>query len=1222
MELVENKAGLPFFDDYFKGCGGETLPHRDGETNRCGDVLRFHTQIDRELADRVRAFCKDRGTEPAVFFTLAFGLALKAYTNSEETFFTACLSDGVFSGHPLPVCIDSKADETVASMLTAFRTYVQTADRLGRDCFAQITERYDIRGDVLFRYQREEDSSLADDAALSVTLTASAAEGAFRCETACDAASFSAYSIRGFGLLFLQISGELLVRDKTIELALLSPEQERELRDFYDTDYPVAERPAYRLVQDVAAKTPEKTALVAVDRTMSYRELNEEANAVGHALRDAGAGPESIVAVLAQRNSYAYVMRQGVLKSGGAFLPIDPEYPDERIRFILEDSGAKLAITTRAVYQKREALFAALSGEGVSILFAEDAAATLSRENLNAEVPYDALAYVIYTSGSTGKPKGVMLTNRNLVNFVDDNEKNREIQGYTKRGSVSLAIAALTFDFAIMEEFVPLANGMTVVLVTQEQIMNPAELTRLMLDNRVDVMSCTPSYLSNLIALEAFVPAVKGLRSVDFGAEAFPPALFGKLREINPELYIMNGYGPTEATISCTMEAVENGDDITIGLPGANVHVATLDRDGRLQPLGATGELVILSEGVGRGYIARKELTKKCFLTLLGRRAYRSGDLVRLREDGRIEFHGRMDNQVKLRGLRIELGEIESVLNRYPGVKTSIAVVNQEADCLAAYFTANGKIEIDEIKRHLSAFLAAYMVPQAIMQMDEMPLTANGKINKKALPAPRFERAERVIVPPSTDLQCLLCTIFQKALETEEVGVTENFFELGGTSLKASVVLMASMLKHLPVTYQDIFNAPTVEGLEKLVLERQNESAAGPELAEAKASDCLACNTNACLDELEREPLGNVLLTGATGFLGIHVLRELLENTEEKVYCLLRRHKRSPEEALKGTLYYYFETNYEELFGKRLFVVEGDITRPDTLKATMELDYRTVINCAACVKHFANIELLKEVNLRGVEHLTSLCLEKGARFIQISTVSVSGDAVGGIREGQLLREDRLDLGQEVQSNAYVYTKYLAEKHVLQSVEERGLNAKIIRMGNLSSRVRDGEFQMNFQTNAFMNSLRAYAALGCYPLPAMSETEEISYIDEAARAVVLLSGANQKFTVFHAYNSHTVEMGNIIRSMNEMGIHIDVVTNAAFERRIQMGLANEKINRYLAPLVNYSLTDEDQREEIPAENYFTTNALYHLGFAWTITDLDFIKKMIESMRTLGFFDVLY
>ncbi|MBO7663041.1 MAG: amino acid adenylation domain-containing protein, partial [Clostridia bacterium] len=537
-----------------------------------------------------------------------------------------------------------------------------------------------------------------------------------RVEIACeyDPSAYSAYTALGLARLTDRIAGEFIRKATVGEVELVSEEDRQAILTLHDTTAEVAERPAYRLLQDSAEKDPEKTALVAADRTLSYRQLNEEANAVGATLRECGAGPETIVAVLADRDSYAYVMRQGVLKSGGAFLPIDPEYPEERIRFILEDSGAKLLLTTGRVIERRKAFLQALQAEGIMVVEAEKAAASGSRENPVLDVPADALTYVIYTSGSTGKPKGVMLTNRNLVNFVDPNPKNHEILGYTERGQVSLAVAALTFDFAIMEEFVPLANGMTVVLATQEQILNPEQMARLMTENRVDVMSCTPGYLANLISSASFRPAVRGLRSVDFGAEAFPPALYGKLKEINPELHIMNGYGPTEATISCTMEVIRSAEDITIGIPNANVYVATADRNGKLQPLGATGELVILGEGVGRGYIGRDDLTREHFITLLGKRAYRSGDLARIREDGKIEFHGRMDDQVKLRGLRIELGEVENVISTYPGIRTcAVTVIHGETDYLAAYFTADETVDIASLREHLAKYLTAYMVPQA-----------------------------------------------------------------------------------------------------------------------------------------------------------------------------------------------------------------------------------------------------------------------------------------------------------------------------------------------------------------------------------------------------------------------------------------------------------------------------------------------------------------------------
>ncbi|MBQ8092752.1 MAG: amino acid adenylation domain-containing protein, partial [Clostridia bacterium] len=1226
-----------WYESRCRGCEGQTLPLR--EVNLSGDShIASGRTSGRTSADAVRTYCAEHGMTMNAFFTTAFALALKAYTGSESAVF-ATIYNGRNNARmmrsismfvkTLPVVLYLDPEKSVEETIEISKNWLLGAMANDIYSFAEIHEALGIGADVLFAYQGEagDGEKIGGYPVQEVDISLSQAKSVFGLDisvdgdkviydTEYDPARYGAYTMDGFVRMLDRICSEMLIREKIKDICLTQEADEQAIIGLHDTDWPVAERPAYRLVQDSAERWPARTAVVAVDRSLTYAELNAEANAIGHALAERGAKPETIVAVMADRNSWAYVMRQGVLKSGGAFMPIDPEYPDERIRYILENSGAKLLVTTESIAAAHAALLDEL---GVDVVTAEEAVRTHGRENLNVQVDWESLCYVIYTSGSTGKPKGVMLTNHNLVNFVDDDEKNHEIQGYTKRGHVSLAIAALTFDFAIMEEFVPLANGLTVVLATKEQMMNPAEISGLMLRNHVDVMSCTPSYLSNMLAIDAFVPAVRLLKSVDFGAEAFPAALFGKLKAVNPELYIMNGYGPTEATISCTMEVISKAEDITIGIPNVNVHVATIDRDGRLQPLGAMGEMVILGDGVGRGYVGQEELTKKSFIRLLGKPAYRSGDLVRLREDGRIEFHGRIDNQVKLHGLRIELGEIENVINAYPGVRTSIAVVNWEMECIMAYFTAEKPVELKALKEHMAGYLTAYMMPSAMMQLDEMPLTANGKIDKKALPVLGVKKKERIIDLPENDLQEKLCGIFEKALELEQVGVNENFFDLGGTSLKAATVLMAAMLDGLPITYQDIFNAPTIKALESVIREKEHTEEEKPELEAFSEKSVLSHNRNEYVDEIKAGPLGGVLLTGATGFLGIHVLYDLIVHTDEKVYCLVRPGRMNVRQKLSSILYYYFDQTFAEAMQHRIFIVEGDIEDRESLESTLKYDYHTVINCAACVKHFADIEFLKGVNLYGVQNLTKLCLEKGARLIQISTVSVAGDALGGIQAGQLLREDCLELGQEVQSNAYVYTKYLAEQHVLKAIENDRLDAKIIRVGNLSSRVRDGEFQMNFKTNAFMNTLRAYAVLGCYPDNAMSDMEEVSYIDETARAVVLLSGTDSAFTVFHAYNSHSVEMGDIIHAMNICGVPVKGVTAEEYNTRLHDCLGRDDINSYLSTLVGYDINDGLIREEIQADNHFTTNALYRLGMHWTITDMSVLVKMIDSLKALGFFD---
>ena len=1237
---------------YKSACGGaesQTLPLPEpglsSDAHFAGGQIRGETD-----ANAVRAFCEKHALTLNAFFTTAFGLALGSYTSSESAVFST-----IYNGRSdsrlersvsmfvktLPVVLSAAPEQRIAEAVEAVQSWLLNAMTHDIFSFAEIHETLGISSDVMFAYQGEVsgEAVIGGHTARMMETKVSRARSLFDVDLSLDGGTviytteydptrYSSYTADGFVRMLDTVCGEMLVREKVRDIHLIREEEEQAVLALYDTDWPVKERPAYRLLQDTAARVPDKTALIAIDRSLTYEELNGEANALGHALAEAGAAPETIVAVMADRNSFAYVMRQGVLKSGGAFMPIDPEYPEERISYILGNSGAKLLVTTEDIYRRRRDLTGMLASLKVKTLLVDQIISGYSRENLNVEVPFEALAYVIYTSGSTGTPKGVMLTNRNLVSYADDNPGNYETLAYTEHGSVSVAMAAFTFDVSLTEEFIPFAHGLTNVLATKEQILNALSMRDLMLKNKVDCIDGTPSYYLNMLQFEEFHPAVRQLKMLDAGAEAFPGALFDKLKAINPDLYIVNTYGPTECTISCTLKEVTSSENITIGTPLSNMRMATIDREGRLQPPGALGEMVILGDGVGRGYIGRDDLNEKCFIRMLGRRAYRSGDSVRILENRELEFHGRVDNQVKLRGFRIEMGEIENVMNTYPGVRTSVAVVNWDLECIAAYFTADDKVDLDALKAYMAERLTSYMIPSVLMQLYEMPLTANGKINKKALPAPVL--SQRVIEKPVNELQKTLCGMFEKALELKEVGVNENFFDLGGTSLKAASVLMAALLQKLPIVYQDIFDAPTVRQLERLILQKEGQESekagapeepgkSGPEAVQERA--VLSHNRNDYVDEIKGGSLGDVLLTGATGFLGAHLLRELIDHTDEKVYCLVRSGRLSAKQRLAAILYYYFDRSFEDEYGRRIFVIEGDINDPESLDKTLDLPYHTVINCAACVKHFADIEFMKRVNLHGVENLTRMCLNKGARLIQISTISVGGLAAGGLRSGQVLREDCLDLiGQNVEANAYIYTKYLAEKHVLKAIEKDGLDAKIIRLGNLSSRVCDGEFQMNFRTNAFMNELRAYAVLGAYPYNALSDTVEFSYIDETARAVVLLSGTGRDFTVFHAYNSHSAEMGNVIQAMNACGISVEYVSYEEFDRRLKAGLAREDINMYLSTLVDYDLGDAGDWEEIPSDNHYTVNALYRLGMSWTVSDMpSLIEQMINAQKSLGFFD---
>lgn len=384
--------------------------------------------------------------------------------------------------------------------------------------------------------------------------------------------------------------------------------------------------------------------------------------------------------------------------------------------------------------------------------------------------------------------------------------------------------------------------------------------------------------------------------------------------------------------------------------------------------------------------------------------------------------------------------------------------------------------------------------------------------------------------------------------------------------------------------------------------------------------ELLAKNSLEQIDTIKKGSLGNILLTGATGFLGIHVLREFLTNCTGKVYCMVRKGSYdSCEKRLMHMLMYYFDRTFEEEFEERIECIDGDITDRDMLMGLSGYDFTTVINCAACVKHFVNDDILDRVNVEGVRNIIELCKKSGKRLIQISTTSVAGEGNDlTVPITKLMRENELYFGQIVE-NDYIRTKFLAERFLLEACAKDGLDGKIIRVGNLMSRKSDGEFQINFVTNGFMRTLNAYRTLGQFPMGAMHQPAEFSPIDSTAAAIITLAASESEFTVFHAYNSHKIYMSDVIYAMNRYGFDIEVVPDEVFEATLKAAAGQEHKSDAVLGLIAYASDDENKRYEIMAENRFTVEGLYRLGYKWPITDDAYLENAIRALDTLGFFE---
>ena len=450
-------------------------------------------------------------------------------------------------------------------------------------------------------------------------------------------------------------------------------------------------------IHEQVRTNPDKTAVISTPSgEMNYGELDMQSNRVANYLQkrlSSGTGSSEgnpcrdiVIGVLLERSVGIYIAEQGILKAGAAFLPFVVSYPDERICFCLKDAGAPMLITSARIKASRPELRG-----NFAVISLEEILETTDTSYPATPIAPNDLAYVIYTSGSTGAPKGVMIEHHSFANYMERDRKSIEIMHFVREGRVSLAMAAFSFDVSIVEEFVPLTNGCTVCIATEDEIHNPFLLSKCIQSVGVNGIFCTPTFLLSILRIPECREALENIDFYDVGAEAFPAGLFDKLKELRDDSIVLNVYGPTECTMGCAAAVMQEEGEIVVGGPMVNTKFYIVDKQGEFLPIGEKGELIICGACVGRGYINLPENTAKAFFTMNEERAYHSGDLASWTKEGTIRIHGRIDNQVKLRGFRIELDEVENVMGEYPQIASCAVKVLRSAgrsEYLAGYFTA------------------------------------------------------------------------------------------------------------------------------------------------------------------------------------------------------------------------------------------------------------------------------------------------------------------------------------------------------------------------------------------------------------------------------------------------------------------------------------------------------------------------------------------------------
>lgn len=986
------------------------------------------------------------------------------------------------------------------------------------------------------------------------------------------------------------------IDDKVLEIQTL-PEKEIEiLKQFNDT---YLEYDQFQTLTDIFRQTVSScrsnVALVYQNKQMTYGELDLLTDAVAHRLKKQGIQKNDFIPIIADRGIKMIAAIVGVLKVGAAYVPIMPDYPPKRIEYIIADCKAKLILTCG--YR-----------ENLNILQIDIEEALNNNEGIRLpeiEIQPQDQAYCIYTSGTTGKPKGVILSHKGVVAM-----RSFFIHEYQVTPSDNvLQFANFVFDASVWELTMSLFTGAKLTLIDKSIIADVSLFNEFVKKEKITISLLPPQYY-----LET---DIKALRVLTTGGSAANRAVVEKAKDC--EIYV-NAYGPTESTVMATSWTPDYKDirNVPIGRPIANSRIYILNNK-KLCGIGMTGELCISGDGLAQGYLNNEQLTAEKFPDnpYESGKMYCTGDLARWLADGNIEYLGRIDEQVKISGYRIELSEVEGAIRMYNSVIDTAVIVSEDGSSeknLCAYLTASNQIDIQKLNVFLQELLPYYMIPTHIMQIAEIPLTANGKLNKKELPS--FETLViHEYTAPRDKLEEILCNLMQEITGRARVGVNDNLFELGVNSLKAIRIVGKIKKLGININIKDIFEKKTVNKLaEKVRMENaldvdKADIMQPMEVDQGKAySNLLQANVVDDNLTIVGKRLNNTLITGATGFLGIHLLADFIERESGNLYCLVRsENEQEGYQRLLSALDYYFGNKYHNYLKKRIFVVSGTIEQED-IKKYLPSDINTVIHSAAITKHYGFEEDFIRVNVSGTKRMLEYAVSIGAKFVYISTTSVGGRKKIDNSSPLIYDETYFSVQGEYHTSEYTKTKHQAEMLVLDA-KLNGADTVILRVGNLTNRSTDGKPIQNYQDNRFMNMLKYVIEEGYVNSQILNLDLQFSPVDLVASAVINLIRNNcEKHSVYHVYNDNMIKFERIFHLLKEYNIILSYNETETYHY-------TDNLNSEFAII----MAEEDEEDLVYPEAScdFTKWLLNKSGFNWKQIDDEYLNKVVKCFCENGF-----
>ena len=1014
------------------------------------------------------------------------------------------------------------------------------------------------------------------------------------------------------------------------------------LGDFNDTylDYS-RESNVIEQFEMVVEKYPDNIAVVFKDESLTYRELNNRVNQLSTVIRKEYLNvsgfeivPDTLIPICVDVGLNMIIGILAILKSGGAYVPLVHDYPEDRIKYILEDSDSKIILTLKNLTNK---LTDIIGDQIVKQIFIDELdICSETTSNSAYKISPKSLCYVLYTSGTTGKPKGVMIEHRSLLNgavwgIVDfDMKPEDNMSKYVSFG----------FDVSTAEIYPTLLSGATLHLIPEDLRLDLNKLNQYFESNNITISHLPTQIFEEFIEFEN-----KSLTRLITAGE--------KLKKYRDKDYqINNGYGPTE-TYFCTNFVVDKSyTNIPIGKPIINDTCYVLDKYKKICPIGVSGELYVGGDGVARGYYKKPELTAEKFLNnpfvtekdireSRNSRIYKTGDLVRWLPDGNLEYLGRTDFQVKIRGFRVELGEIESKLLEIAGVNEAAVLALEDENknkYLCGYYVLTSDISEDSIKIGLRKNLPDYMIPEFFIKLDDMPLTPNGKVNRKALPEPNMDSLKEEYLPPVTEPEKIVASVWQDVLQIESIGIKDDFFKLGGNSLKVIRSVSQLQLKDFKVEIDDFFKFRTIEELAKNIKRQEKDfrsklkerkqkiiDSVTPKYTKeelnAVKSDYDAKNTEFLKKNLTlSKPIKNVLVSGTTGYLGCYILHELISTTDKFIYCIVRGHdSKSAVDRQYSKLKFYFGDDYLDKLEGRIKIFKGDLSidklgLADSEYLELEDKVESIIHSAANVSHYGEYEVFYKANVQPAVNLIELAkvgLKKDIHFISTRGTMQIGTIPG--KDHKIYTElDNIEEGQTARS-VYIRSKLEGERVVLKA-REFGLNTNIYRVGNLIFSSKTKKHQENINDNGFYQTIKAFLNIGC--VPDIVVEEEMSHIDYTAGAICRLFDKQElQNQIFHVYSPHISSLNKIFVAP-ELQLKVKELSIDDFFDFISMNYEKEAFTEYIEQMMLHLgwLDEEEESTQFTVLQSRTMLILEQLGFIWdNIKPLDINESVNEAYK---------